>query len=100
MMSVHWAKADEVDGSRSRHRDVNAEQAQARERGGHGLRSFRLNGVEQDLEVIDGRLVDFRRRALQQLSHQLLGGFEVSAQELALRAFEPYTERQLVMAAP
>ena len=73
-------------------RDVNAEQAQARERGGHGLRVFRLHGMEQDLQVVDGRLVDFRCLALDQLRNQLLGYFEVSAEKLALRAFEAQRE--------
>jgi hypothetical protein len=48
-------------------RDVNAEQAQARQRASHGLRVLRLDGVEQDLQMVDGGLVDFRRPALQQL---------------------------------
>ena len=50
--------------------------------------------------MVDGRLVDFRRPALQQLPNQLLGLLEVTAQKLALRAFEPQAERQLVLAAP
>jgi len=73
-------------------RDVNAEQAQARESAGHGLFVLRLDGVEQDLQVVDGGLVDFRRPALQQLRGQLLGCVEVTGQKLALRAFEPQTE--------
>src|ERR1700691_5199863 len=56
--------------------------------------------MEPDLQLVDGRLVDFRRSALQQLHNQLLGFFEVTAQKLALRAFEPQAERQLVLAAP
>ena len=81
-------------------RQVDAEQAQARERAGHGLLVFRLHDMEQDLQVVDGRLVDFRRRALQQLRNQLLGFVEVTAQKLALRAFEPQAEHQFVLAAP
>ena len=81
-------------------REVNAKQAQARERGGHSLLVFRLQEVQLDLQVIDGRLVDFRGAALQQLHNQLLGCFKVTAQKLALRAFEPHAERHLVLATP
>ena len=81
-------------------RDVDAEQAQARERAVDGLRVFRLHDMELDLEMIDGRLVDFRRPALQQLHNHLLGLFEVAGQKLALRAFEPQAEHQFVLAAP
>jgi len=48
--------------------------------------------MEQDLQVVNGRVVDFRRPALQQLPNQLLGFFEVARQKLALRAFEPQAE--------
>jgi hypothetical protein len=81
-------------------RQVNAEQAEARERGGQSLLEFRLHDMEPDLQVVDGRLVDFRRSALQQLHNQLLGFFEVTAQKLALRSFEPQAEHQLVLAVP
>ncbi len=47
-------------------RKVNAEQAQARECAVHSLRVLRLRDVELDLQVVDGRLIDFRFRALQQ----------------------------------
>ena len=46
-------------------REVNAEQAQAREHAVDGLRVLRLQDMESDLQVVDGRLVDFRCRALQ-----------------------------------
>ena len=42
-------------------RQVDAEQAQARERAVDGLRVFRLHDMELDLQAVDGRLVDFRR---------------------------------------
>ena len=46
-------------------RQFDAEQAQARERAGHSLRIFRLHRMEQNLDLVDGRLVDFRCRARQ-----------------------------------
>ncbi len=46
-------------------RDFNAEQVQARERAGHGLRVFPLHDMQLDLEMISGRLVDFRGPSLQ-----------------------------------
>ncbi len=46
-------------------RQVDAEQAQTRERVVQGLRVLPLHCMQPDLQVIDGRLVDFRRRALQ-----------------------------------
>src|ERR1700688_3842994 len=46
------------------------------------------------------RPIDFRSRALQQLPNQLLRGFEVTANKLTLRAFEPQAEHQFVAAAP
>ncbi len=79
---------------------VDAEQAQGRERAVHSLLVFRLHGMQPDLHVVDGRLVDFRYSALQQLPNQLPGSVEVTAQVFALRAFEPQAERQLVLAAP
>ncbi len=48
--------------------------------------------MEQHVQVVDGRLVNFRCLALDQLRNQLLGYFEVSAEKLALRAFEPQRE--------
>ena len=81
-------------------RQVDAEQAQARERDGHGLGVFRLHGMEQDLQVVSGRLIDFRRPALQQLPNQLLGCVEATGQKFALRAFEPQVEGQFAVAAP
>jgi hypothetical protein len=48
--------------------------------------------VEQDLQVVDGGLVDFRRSVLQQLHNQLLSRVEVTGQKLALRTFEPQAE--------
>ena len=56
--------------------------------------------MQLDLEMVDGRLIDFQRPALQQLRNQVLGAFEVTAQKLALRSFEPQVERQLLVAAP
>ncbi len=47
-------------------RKVNAEQAQAGECAVHSLRVLRLRDVELDLQVVDGHLIDFRFRALQQ----------------------------------
>ena len=64
------------------------------------LLEFRLHDMKPHLQVVDGRLVGFRRPAPQQLHDQLLGRFEVTAQKLALRAFEPHAERQLVLVAP
>ena len=81
-------------------RQVNAEQAQARERAVDGLRVFPLHDMELDLQAVGGRDVDVRRPAPQQLPNQLLGLLEVTGQKLALRAFEPQAERQLVLAAP
>ncbi len=81
-------------------RQVNAEQAQARKRAGHRLLVFRLHDMKLELHAVDGRLVDFRGAALQQPHDQLLGFSEVTAQKLALRAFEPQAERQRVLAAP
>ncbi len=46
-------------------RQVNSEQAQARERAGHSLLVFRLHDMGLDLQAVDGRLVDFRCPALQ-----------------------------------
>jgi hypothetical protein len=48
--------------------------------------------MEQDLQVVGCRLVDFRRPALQQLPNQLLGCVEVTGQKLALRTFELQAE--------
>jgi hypothetical protein len=47
--------------------DINAEQAQARETAVDGLDIFSVHGVEQDLQVEDGGMIDLRRRALLQL---------------------------------
>jgi len=46
-------------------REVNAEQAQARERVVDSLRVSPLHDMQLDLEMIGGRLVDVRRPALQ-----------------------------------
>ena len=73
-------------------RDVDVEHMQARECAVDGLGIFRLQGMKQDLQTIDGRLIDLRSLVLQQLRDQLLGFFEVTAQKLALRAFEPHVE--------
>jgi hypothetical protein len=56
--------------------------------------------MELDLQVVDGRLIDLRCAALQQFPNQLPRRFEVAAQKLALRAFEPKAEHQFVAAAP
>lgn len=56
--------------------------------------------MERDLQLVSGRLVDFRGRALQQLRNQLLCSIEVTPQKLTLRAFEPQAEHQFVPAAP
>ena len=56
--------------------------------------------MQMDLQTVDGRLIERRSSALQQLHNQLLGFFEVTAQKLALRAFEPQAERQLVAGCP
>ena len=41
-------------------RDVDAEQAQARERAVNGLRVLPLHDLQVDFEMINGRLIDFR----------------------------------------
>src|SRR5713101_7231234 len=56
--------------------------------------------MQLDLEMVDGRLVDFGRSALQQLPNQVLGAFEVTELKLALRTFERQAKCQLVLAAP
>ncbi len=56
--------------------------------------------MEQRLQVVGGRPVDFRRPALQQLPNQLLGFVEATAQKLALRTFEPKAEHYFVPAVP
>jgi hypothetical protein len=50
--------------------------------------------------MVDARLLDLARTALQELQNQLFGRVEVTSQKLALRSFEPEAERQLVLAAP
>ena len=47
-------------------RQVDAEQAEPDECGGYSLHVLRLHGLDENFQVIDGRLVEFRRRALQQ----------------------------------
>ncbi len=54
-------------------RKVDAEQAQASECAVDGLWIFHFHDLQLDLQLVDGRPVDVRRRALQQLSNQLLG---------------------------
>ena len=46
-------------------RDVDAEKAQAGDCAGHGLRAFRPHDMQLHFEMMDGRLVDVRRSALQ-----------------------------------
>ena len=73
-------------------RDVDTKQTEAFERDGHGLRVLRLHGMEQDLQVVGCRLVDFRLPSLLQLPNQSLGCVEVTGQKLTFRAFEPQPE--------
>jgi hypothetical protein len=81
-------------------RDIDVEQPQAGQCAVHCLGIFGLHDMEQDLQVVDSRLVDFRHSALQQLHNQLLCISEVTAQKLALRAFQTQAEHQVVMARP
>ena len=46
-------------------RHVDAQPAQAGERGVHSVLDFRLHDMELDLQMVDGGLVDFRRGARQ-----------------------------------
>jgi hypothetical protein len=79
---------------------VNAEQAKTRERAVDGLRGFALHNMQIDLQAGGVRELHGRSSALEQLHNQLVGFFEITAQDLALRAFEPQAECQLMVAAP
>ncbi len=81
-------------------RHVDAEQAQAFERAGHGLRVLRFHDVHIDLQAVGCRLVCFRHAFLQEHCDELHGGVEIAGQELAVRPFKPQLECQLVMAFP
>ncbi len=56
------------------------------------MHGFRLRGVKRNLEGVGSRKVDFGRRALQQLSNQVLGFIYIADQKFALREFESQAE--------